>query len=145
MTAPITFSDDTICEAIDAFHEGIHNGVSPWTAVANVFATALTRRSVQGEAQRDAFEGLRAAYRAYFEGSPHDGTEKSPEGYLCSAIERVLSLGAPRDVEAAASTAADAYMKGWRDALRLAVSVEVDRQYAETVMPNRKNVPGADQ
>jgi hypothetical protein len=39
---------------------------------------------------REAVKGLRAARAAYFEGSPHDGTEKSPEGYLYAAIDRVL-------------------------------------------------------
>lgn len=33
------------------------------------------------------------------------------------------------------------YMKGWRDALRLASSVEVNRLYAETALPNPKNLP----
>jgi hypothetical protein len=33
------------------------------------------------------------------------------------------------------------YMQGWRDALALAVSVEVTRQYAQAVMPNPKRLP----
>jgi hypothetical protein len=36
------------------------------------------------------------------------------------------------------------YMQGWRDALALAASVEVTRQYAETVTPNRKRLPEPD-
>ena len=33
------------------------------------------------------------------------------------------------------------YMQGWRDALRLAVIVEVTKQYAETAMPNKQRLP----